>query len=209
MIDMLDAIGKGFSATEIVWDSSEREWFPRALAMARPALVHVRLGLGRGTAGAHAEERRQIPVAGERKRGSGAFQGRRTLRRVARRHRDSADDRAAGALQIHRHFAKAKAGLPIRGGLARAAGWSYLFKNYVLKDWVTFAEVFGQPLRVGKYGPGATEQDKQALLQAVCEYWHRCRGDHAGVDGYRIHRGAAERQRGALSELLRSISTRR
>ena len=65
------------------------------------------------------------------------------------------------------HIAKAKAGLPIRGGLARAAGWAYLFKNYVLKDWVTFAEVYGQPLRVGKYGAGATEQDKQTLLQAV------------------------------------------
>ncbi|HSR58707.1 MAG TPA: DUF935 family protein, partial [Candidatus Binataceae bacterium] len=65
------------------------------------------------------------------------------------------------------HVARAKAGLPIRGVLARAAGWSYLFKNYVLKDWVTFAEVFGQPLRVGKYGAGATEQDKQTLLAAV------------------------------------------
>jgi phage gp29-like protein len=42
-----------------------------------------------------------------------------------------------------------------------------LFKNYVLKDWVTFAEVFGQPLRLGKYGAGATESDKQALLSAV------------------------------------------
>jgi phage gp29-like protein len=65
------------------------------------------------------------------------------------------------------HVAKAKAGLPIRGGLARAAGWAYFFKQYVLKDWVTFAEVYGQPLRVGKYGPGATEQDKEALLRAV------------------------------------------
>jgi phage gp29-like protein len=65
------------------------------------------------------------------------------------------------------HFSKAKSGLPIRGGIARAAGWSYLFKNYGLKDWVTFAEVFGQPLRLGKYGSGATEADKQSLLSAV------------------------------------------
>ena len=65
------------------------------------------------------------------------------------------------------HVAKAKAGLPVRGGIARAAGWAYLFKNYVLKDWVTFAEIFGQPLRLGKYSPGATEADKQALLSAV------------------------------------------
>jgi phage gp29-like protein len=65
------------------------------------------------------------------------------------------------------HFAQAKSGLPIRGGLARAVGWAYLFKNYVLKDWVTFAEVFGQPLRVGKYHAGATESDRQTLLRAV------------------------------------------
>ena len=32
---------------------------------------------------------------------------------------------------------------------------------------MTFAEVYGQPLRVGKYGAGATEQDKERLLQAV------------------------------------------
>ncbi len=37
----------------------------------------------------------------------------------------------------------------------------------MLKDWVTFAEIFGQPLRLGKYSPGATEADKQALLSAV------------------------------------------
>lgn len=71
------------------------------------------------------------------------------------------------ALQVHRAVARAKAGLPIRGGLARAAGWVYLFKNYVLKDWATFTEVFGQPLRVGMYGPGATENDKRVLLNAV------------------------------------------
>ena len=45
--------------------------------------------------------------------------------------------------------------------------WNYLFRNYILKDFVTFCEVFGQPLRLGKYGAGATEQDKSLLLQAV------------------------------------------
>ena len=36
IIDILDAIGKGFSATEIVWDSSNREWFPRRLRWRDP-----------------------------------------------------------------------------------------------------------------------------------------------------------------------------
>ena len=31
----------------------------------------------------------------------------------------------------------------------------YLLKNYHLKDWVSFAEIYGLPLRLGKYAPGA------------------------------------------------------
>jgi phage gp29-like protein len=65
------------------------------------------------------------------------------------------------------HVHKAKSGLPIRGGLARAIAWPWLFGNYGLKDWAAFMEVYGQPYRVGKYQPGATEEDKAALLRAV------------------------------------------
>ena len=36
MVDILDAIGKGFSATEIIWDTSNREWFPRRLRRRDP-----------------------------------------------------------------------------------------------------------------------------------------------------------------------------
>jgi phage gp29-like protein len=43
----------------------------------------------------------------------------------------------------------------------------YLFKNYALKDWMGFAEVFGMPLRVGKYEPGASRADRESLIQAV------------------------------------------
>ncbi len=43
----------------------------------------------------------------------------------------------------------------------------YLFKNYAIKDWVAFAEVFGIPLRVGKYEPGATKGEKEALIAAI------------------------------------------
>lgn len=62
---------------------------------------------------------------------------------------------------------KAKSGIPIRGGLARAVAWAWLFKNYSLKDWVQFAESYGQPLRIGKYAPGATDDEKRSLLRAV------------------------------------------
>ena len=45
----------------------------------------------------------------------------------------------------------------------------YLFKNYTLKDWVAFCEVYGMPLRLGKYQPGASEDDKRALMQALAQ----------------------------------------
>ncbi len=36
MFDILDAVGKGFSATEIMWDRSGREWFPVELKWRDP-----------------------------------------------------------------------------------------------------------------------------------------------------------------------------
>ncbi|MBL4801992.1 MAG: DUF935 family protein, partial [Emcibacter sp.] len=65
------------------------------------------------------------------------------------------------------HTHKAKSGLPIRGGVARSVAWCWMFKNFGLKDWVIFAEVYGQPIRIGKYGPNASDKDKSILLRAV------------------------------------------
>ena len=45
--------------------------------------------------------------------------------------------------------------------------WNYLFLHDILKDFVTFCEVLASRSVLGKYGAGATEQDKSLLLQAV------------------------------------------
>lgn len=66
---------------------------------------------------------------------------------------------------VHRY--KAKSGHASRNGILRVVAWMYLFKNYDVKDWVAFAEVFGMPLRLGKYGMGASEDDKRALMEAI------------------------------------------
>lgn len=66
---------------------------------------------------------------------------------------------------IHRY--KARSGHPARGGVIRVLAWMYLFKNYTVKDWVSFAEVYGMPLRLGKYDAGASTDDKEALRQAL------------------------------------------
>jgi len=65
------------------------------------------------------------------------------------------------------HVPRLKSGLPIRGGLARVAAFAWLCKSYAMKDWLAFAEVFGMPLRLGKYGPSASKQDIAVLKSAV------------------------------------------
>jgi phage gp29-like protein len=65
------------------------------------------------------------------------------------------------------HIPELKAGLPIRAGLARAAAWSYLFKALALKRWVISAEIFGMPVRLGRYPAGTGEGDIDILFRAV------------------------------------------
>ncbi len=65
------------------------------------------------------------------------------------------------------HMPRTRMGLPIRRGVARAASWAYMVQSFTLQDWAAFAEVYGMPFRVGKYGAGASEKDKRALLRAV------------------------------------------
>lgn len=66
---------------------------------------------------------------------------------------------------VHRY--KARSGHPARAGVLRVVAWMYLFKNYDVKDWLAFCEIFGIPLRLGKYAPGASEDDKRALMEAL------------------------------------------
>ncbi|WP_164273429.1 DUF935 domain-containing protein [Stenotrophomonas sp. B1-1] len=65
------------------------------------------------------------------------------------------------------HTPKIRSGLPIRGGLARLAAVAYMCKAWTWRDWMAFADVFGLPMRVGKYGPGAKQEDIDKLIAAV------------------------------------------
>ena len=65
----------------------------------------------------------------------------------------------------HRH--RARSGHDTRGGVLRVVAWMYLLKNYAMKDWAVFNEIFGMPLRIGKYDPSASEADKSALVTAI------------------------------------------
>ncbi len=66
-----------------------------------------------------------------------------------------------------RHMPRTKMGIPLRRGLARPAAWAYIIQQFTLQDWAAFSEVYGMPLRVGKYPSGASASDKRTLLKAV------------------------------------------
>jgi len=57
------------------------------------------------------------------------------------------------------------AGNPVTSGIAYTALFYYTLKTSVLRDWVAFVGIYGQPIRVGKYpqGMGGTPAGKRDL----------------------------------------------
>jgi phage gp29-like protein len=74
------------------------------------------------------------------------------------------------------HQPKARSGYATRSSLARVLAWPYLFKHYSVRDLAEFLEIFGLPLRLGKYPAGASDAEKQALLRAVVGIGHNAAG---------------------------------
>ncbi|MBI1407308.1 MAG: DUF935 family protein [Caulobacter sp.] len=135
LFDILDAVGKGFSVTEIIWTQTATRWWPDRLEFVDPRWVRFDELAGR-----------EPMLIG-----------------------DDGQLQALDPAKFVFHRIRAKSGLVIRGGLARPVSWAWMFKNYSVKDWVAFCEVYGLPLRLGKYDGGATPEEKRALLRAVAD----------------------------------------
>lgn len=75
---------------------------------------------------------------------------------------------------VHTH--KAKSGWLERSALFRVLTWPYLFKNYSVGDLAEFLEIYGIPLRLGKYPSGATESEKLTLMRALAQIGHNAAG---------------------------------
>lgn len=75
---------------------------------------------------------------------------------------------------IHRPHGPAS---PARGGLLRVTAMAFLAKHYAMKDWLIFMEVFGMPVRIARYTPDATPEEKRELLDMV----KRLGTDAAGI----------------------------
>ncbi|MDX2094352.1 MAG: DUF935 domain-containing protein [Alphaproteobacteria bacterium] len=134
LFDIMDAVGKGFSVSEIIWNNSN------------PAVWTID----------------RIEWRDPRWFGFDRADGRTVMLKA-----DGGQLMPLTPYKYIVHQVKAKSGIPIRGGVVRPCAWYWLYKNFSLRDWVIFAETYGQPLRIGKYGAGSTEEDRRVLLRAV------------------------------------------
>lgn len=138
---LLDALGKGYSVVEIRWDTEQTPWSPRGRSRLEQAYTW------------------RDPRYFVYDRATG-----RELRMI-----DEANSVEGLPLQPWRfivHEPSLKMGLPIRGGLARLAATSYMCSTFTLEDWLAFAEVFGMPLRLGRY-PDHLATDQSATGQST------------------------------------------
>ena len=65
------------------------------------------------------------------------------------------------------HVPSLRPGIPARGGLARPVAALFCLASWSLADWAGWLETYGRPIRIGKYGPGASDEDKAELHRAV------------------------------------------
>lgn len=133
IFDILDAVGKGYSMTEILWDTSEGQWMPLRLEYRDPRWFRFdRIDL-------------KTPLMLN----------------------ENGVEQTLPAFKFIFAQIKAKSGITLRSGLARIAAWGWMFKAYTQRDWAIFTQTYGQPLRLGKFGPNASEADKDKLFTAV------------------------------------------
>ncbi len=65
------------------------------------------------------------------------------------------------------HVPPLRSGIPARGGLARRVAALYVVASWALADWSGWLEVYGRPVRLGRYGPDAKADEIALLLRAL------------------------------------------
>ena len=147
---MTDAILKGYAPHEMVWARNQRVMLPRLTKQPQrwftPSADRRRLLLRSREMTAGTED--LPPVQGEE----------------------------LWPLSWLVHMHPARSGFISRMSLARVLFWPYLFKNYSVRDLAEFLEIYGLPMRVGKYPTGASDDEKRRLMQAVVQLGHNAAG---------------------------------
>ena len=146
LFDVTDAIGKGFSCCENEWHKPGKYWLPKTITHRPQSWFTVHRGY-----------RQQLRL----------------------RSNTTVDGIVGEPLQTFgwiTHVHKAKSGYLERTAMFRQLVWPYLFKNYSVGDLAEFLEIYGIPVRIGKYPSGASEKEKMTLLRALVGIGHNAAG---------------------------------
>ena len=146
LFDVTDAIGKGFVCLEIEWHRVERYWLPKTITHRPQSWFELHRGY------------------------------RQELRLRTYAMQDGVPGEALRPFGWITHVHKAKSGYLERSAMFRQLVWPYLFKNYSVGDLAEFLEIYGIPLRVGKYPTSASEVEKLTLLRALAAIGHNAAG---------------------------------
>ena len=147
---MCDAMLKGFAPQEMVWSVQERVLLPRITL----------------------QPQRWFTISADRR----GFLLRSKTMTQATPGLPPVQGEAMAPYAWLFHVHPARSGYVARMPLARVLFWPYLFKNYSTRDLAEFLEIYGLPLRLGKYPAGASDTEKRTLLQAVTQIGHNAAG---------------------------------
>jgi phage gp29-like protein len=139
--DLLSAIGRGFSIAEMMFEVGEGSLVVSRVKVCPPSLFSF---MDSGNPG------RILDFPDYSKPGEV---------------RGTAIPRGKFIFHTHRSFA----GGPLRAGIYRGIAWYYLFTNFSIKDWMSFMDIYGIPLRLGKFKSTADDRSREVLKKAVME----------------------------------------
>lgn len=74
------------------------------------------------------------------------------------------------------HRAPAMSGYLGETTLTNVLAWPFIFTSYPIRDMLEFLEIYGIPMRLGKYPAGATDPEKNTLLNAIMHIGHNAGG---------------------------------
>lgn len=136
MIDLaknaLDALGKGFSVNEIIWETTGSIWKPKEMVYRDPRwFAYDKNG------------------------------------KLCLRDLHGSDLQELSPYKFIIHEPNLLSGKQITSGLSFTALFYWLVKTYDVTSWAAFADRFGYPVRLGKYGRKATKEDIATLKRAV------------------------------------------
>lgn len=131
-MDLLDALGKGFSVCEIIWGVKNGRWVPVDVKHKDPRFFEY---------------------------------DRETMSHIVLTKGGEQFELTKNKFIIHEP--KLKSGFNLQNGLALPCAYYLLIKSYDVAGWAAFAQVYGYPLRIGRYGRGASDNDKKVLRQAI------------------------------------------